>query len=130
MSVRKKLLQIHRWTGIALAALLVIAGITGSLLSFHHEIDALLNPGLHRIELATKRAALDSIAKTIEAKYPGLVVGYFLFPGDAQSFGQYFSDSTTWVRFFFHGTLFGLTMGFINWRRNEKAFAGQKTENT
>ncbi len=57
------------------------------------------------------------------------VVGYFLFPGDAQSFGQYFSDSTTWVRFFFHGTLFGLTMGFINWRRNEKAFAGQKTEN-
>ena len=55
------------------------------------------------------------------------VVGYFL--GDAQSFGQYFADSMTWVRFFFHGTLFGLIMGFINWRRSERSFAAQKTEN-
>jgi len=51
------------------------------------------------------------------------VVGYFLFPGEAQSFGQYFADTTTWVRFILHGTLFGLIMGLINWRRNEKAFA-------
>ena len=57
------------------------------------------------------------------------VVGYFLFPGDAQTFGQYFADSTTWVRFFFHGTLFGLIMGFINWRRNERAFTESKIEN-
>ena len=48
-------------------------------------------------------------------------VGYF-FPSEAQSFGQYFADSTTWIRFFFHGTLFGLIMGFINWRRNERAY--------
>ena len=54
------------------------------------------------------------------------VVGYFLFPGEAQSFGQYFADSMTWVRFILHGTLFGLIMGFINWRRNEKAFADVK----
>ena len=51
------------------------------------------------------------------------VVGYFLFPGDAQSFGQYFAESMTWVRFVLHGTLFGLVMGFVNWRRNERAFA-------
>jgi len=49
--------------------------------------------------------------------------GYFLFSGDFQSFGEYFSASVTWMRFFFHGTLFGLVMGFINWRRNERAFA-------
>lgn len=58
------------------------------------------------------------------------VVGYFLFPGEAQSFGQYFADSTTWVRFMLHGTLFGLVMGFINWRRGEKAFAANKIENS
>lgn len=57
------------------------------------------------------------------------VVGYFLFPGDAHSFGQYFSDSTTWIRFMLHGTLFGLIMGFINWRRNEREFASQNTGN-
>ncbi len=53
------------------------------------------------------------------------VVGYFLFPGDAQSFGQYFTESMTWVRFILHGTLFGLIMGFINWRRNEREFTNQ-----
>ena len=66
MTVRKNLLQIHRWLGIALAMLLVITGVTGSLLAFHHEIDALLNPDLHRTEPKTQRVALDGIAKTIE----------------------------------------------------------------
>ena len=56
------------------------------------------------------------------------VVGYFLFPGSAQTFGQYFADSTTWVRFILHGTLFGLIMGFINWRRAEREFARQNID--
>lgn len=51
------------------------------------------------------------------------VVGYFLFPGEAQTFGQYYMDSMTWVRFILHGTLFGSIMGFVNWRRNERACA-------
>ena len=82
MTIRKKLLQIHRWLGIALAMLLVVTGVTGSMLAFHHEIDALLNPDLHRTEPKTQRVALDGIAKTIETKYPQLVVGYFLFADD------------------------------------------------
>ena len=56
------------------------------------------------------------------------VVGYFLFPGDAQTFGQYYTDSMTWVRFILHGSLFGLIMGFVNWRRNERALAALGTE--
>jgi hypothetical protein len=51
------------------------------------------------------------------------VIGYFLFGGQYESFGAYFGASRTWVTFFFHATLFGLIMGFIKWRRNEKAFA-------
>ena len=85
MTTRKYLLRVHRWAGIGLAALLVVAGLTGSLLAFHHEIDALLNPGLHRTEPQTQRAALDGIATTIEAKYPQLVVGYFLFADNPAS---------------------------------------------
>ena len=54
------------------------------------------------------------------------VVGYFIFAYGTMSFGQYFADSTTWVRFILHGTLFGLIMGFINWRRNENAFHAPK----
>lgn len=51
------------------------------------------------------------------------IVGYFLFGDQYSSFGQYFSASKTWITFFFHATVFGLIMGFINWRRNERAFA-------
>ena len=57
------------------------------------------------------------------------IVGYFLFGSQYDTFGAYFGASKTWTTFFFHGTLFGLIMGFINWRRNERAFAGRKTEN-
>ena len=49
------------------------------------------------------------------------VVGFFLLRDEGQSFGQYFSASRTWVTFFLHATLFGLIIGFINWRRHEKA---------
>ena len=50
------------------------------------------------------------------------VAGYFVFRDDFQSFGDYFASSVTWVRFFFHGTLFGLIMGYISWWRNESAY--------
>lgn len=48
------------------------------------------------------------------------IVGYFLFGDQYSSFGQYFSASKTWITFLFHGIIFGLIMGYINWRRNEK----------
>lgn len=55
------------------------------------------------------------------------VIGYFLFPGDANTFGEYFAAPMTWIRFILHGTLFGLVMGFVKWRRNEAAFAASQT---
>ena len=55
------------------------------------------------------------------------VVGYFLFGGQYDTFGQYFSASKTWITFFFHATLFGLIMGFIYWRRNESAFGANSS---
>jgi hypothetical protein len=51
------------------------------------------------------------------------VVGYFFLADEGQTFGQYFASTSTWVRFFLHGIAFGLIMGYINWRRNENAFA-------
>jgi len=51
------------------------------------------------------------------------VVGYFFLRDEGQGFGEYFSASRTWITFFFHATLFGLIMGYINWWRNERSFA-------
>ena len=57
------------------------------------------------------------------------IVGYFLFGSQYNSFGEYFTASKTWITFLLHGTVFGLIMGYINWRRNERAFAESlKTE--
>lgn len=50
------------------------------------------------------------------------VVGYFYLRDEGQSFGEYFSASRTWITFFFHATIFGLIMGYLNWWRNERSF--------
>lgn len=54
--MRKLLLSIHRYLGLALAGFLVIAGITGSILSFYTEFDAWLNPDLYDIGQAGRTA--------------------------------------------------------------------------
>lgn len=63
-----------------LGGFVVLAGATGALLAFHHEIEAALVPELHRVTPRPERAGLDVIAARIEAERPGLVVGYFVFP--------------------------------------------------
>jgi hypothetical protein len=52
------------------------------------------------------------------------VIGFFLLREEGQTFAEYFGSSRTWITFFVHATLFGLIMGYINWRRNEAAFSG------
>ncbi|MGH9946144.1 MAG: hypothetical protein ACRD6X_02985 [Pyrinomonadaceae bacterium] len=51
------------------------------------------------------------------------VIGVFVLRDEGQTFGQYFSASRTWMTFFFHATLFGLVVGYLNWWRNEKTHA-------
>ena len=52
------------------------------------------------------------------------IIGLILLREEGQTIGQYFTSTRTWLTFMAHGTLFGLIIGFINWRRNEKAFSG------
>ncbi|MGB5877541.1 MAG: PepSY-associated TM helix domain-containing protein, partial [Psychrobacter nivimaris] len=40
---RYSCLWIHRYTGLAMAAFLIITGITGTLLAFHDELDDIFN---------------------------------------------------------------------------------------
>jgi uncharacterized iron-regulated membrane protein len=49
-SVRPIWLKIHRWLGLALAAFIIMAGITGAALAFHDELDAWINPHLFHVE--------------------------------------------------------------------------------
>lgn len=48
LTLRRALLLGHRWVGLVLGLVLVLLGVTGSILSFQREIDAALNPALFR----------------------------------------------------------------------------------
>jgi uncharacterized iron-regulated membrane protein len=48
MTFRRALLLGHRWLGLILGLVMLLLGVTGSILSFQREIDAALNPALFR----------------------------------------------------------------------------------
>lgn len=73
---RAALVRLHRWVGLAIAAFLVVAGLTGSVIAFNHELDAWLNPEL--FGSATDGAPLDpiDIATRVQAQRTDARVTY------------------------------------------------------
>lgn len=45
--MRGVFILIHRWTGLFIAVFLFVAGVTGAVISWDHELDEWLNPQLH-----------------------------------------------------------------------------------
>ncbi len=46
---RRGAVLVHRYVGLTIAVFLVMAGLTGALLAFYHELDGLLNPALTHV---------------------------------------------------------------------------------
>lgn len=67
LSLRPGLVWAHRVLGLATAAFLFIAGITGSVLAFHHELDEWLNPSAYRASAVGAPLSPDALAARIEA---------------------------------------------------------------
>lgn len=64
-------LFLHRWLGLTTALFLFVAGVTGAVISWDHELDDLHNP--HLAEARAPGPALPALALTrevIEARYP------------------------------------------------------------
>lgn len=64
---------VHRWVGLAMAGFLIIAGLTGVLLVWYHELDTALNPGTMRVQAPASGAVrLDPLAlrESVEAAFP------------------------------------------------------------
>ena len=58
-SLRQLLAKLHRWTGLALIAFLLIAGATGTWLAFRHELDRGINPHLRVVEPGSAQVPLE-----------------------------------------------------------------------
>lgn len=67
---------VHRWLGLATAAFLFIAGLTGAIISWDHELDAALNPSLYRASTDVAPQSPLALARQLEAARPELQVTY------------------------------------------------------
>jgi len=81
---------IHRWIGLATALFLIVAGLTGAIIAFNHELDEWLNPELFHVSDRGKPLSPIDIAARIEAAEPRLRVAYLpleVEPGHALVIG-------------------------------------------
>ncbi|SEI56460.1 PepSY-associated TM helix domain-containing protein [Paraburkholderia diazotrophica] len=74
--MRSALVRLHRWFGIGTALFLFVAGLTGALIAWDHELDAALNPSF--FDARTNAAPLPSLelARRVESGDPRLQVTY------------------------------------------------------
>jgi len=62
--------KLHRWFGLGAAAFLFIAGLTGAVISWDHELDAWLNPHLFQARTAGPARPAQELAAAVEAADP------------------------------------------------------------
>lgn len=87
--MRGALVRLHRWLGLATAGFLVVAGLTGSVIAFNHEIDEWLNPELFRVASRGEPVSPYALAARLEREDPSARVTYFALepePGHAYVF--------------------------------------------
>ncbi len=76
--IRNIFILIHRYVGLVMAVFLVIAGLTGSLITFYHELDTAINPSLMKVEPPHENAQLMNpfqLREEVARQLPGAVIG-------------------------------------------------------
>jgi uncharacterized iron-regulated membrane protein len=74
--LRYALTLLHRWVGLSIAAFLFIAGITGAIISWDHELDELLNGHLIEAKAIGSQLAPLALKDIVEARDPRRQVTY------------------------------------------------------
>ncbi|WP_322011272.1 PepSY-associated TM helix domain-containing protein [Paraburkholderia sp. J12] len=74
--MRPLLVRLHRWFGLGTAAFLFLAGLTGAVIAWDHELDAWLNPSFYQAHTAGTPLPPVQLAERLEAADPRLQVTY------------------------------------------------------
>ena len=74
--MRPLLVLLHRWFGLAAALFLFIAGASGAVISWDHELDEWLNPRLYRADSAGTPLPALALAARVEADDPRVRVTF------------------------------------------------------
>lgn len=67
---------VHRYAGLAIAIFLAIAGLTGAVISFNHELDEWLNPALFTTSSTGEPLPTSDLIARVEQADPRFRVGY------------------------------------------------------
>lgn len=70
MTVRKVVSKLHLYTGLAIGLLLILSGLTGSILVFREEIEALVYPELMNTVPRDERVTLQAVLETVQHAHP------------------------------------------------------------
>src|SRR5690606_37942980 len=87
--MRAACILIHRWVGLFIALFLIVAGLTGTITSWDHEIDEWLNADIMKVESRGPMRDPIELAARVEASDPRVEVSYIslaLEEGHAASF--------------------------------------------
>lgn len=74
--LRGLFVKLHRWFGLGAAAFLLIAGLTGAIISWDHELDAWLNPRLFKAQQAGSPKPVAELIERVESADPRVRVGF------------------------------------------------------
>lgn len=80
--MRAFLVVLHRYIGLATAVFLLLAGITGSILAFNHELDEWLNPQFYAASAVGERLPPGDLVDAVQNAYPQLQVWYMEYPDE------------------------------------------------
>lgn len=81
--MRSFLVLLHRYIGLATAVFLLLAGITGSILAFNHELDEWLNPAFYSASAQGPRLPPGELVDAVQSAHPKLQVWYMEYPHEA-----------------------------------------------
>lgn len=80
--MRAILVLLHRYIGLATAVFLLLAGLTGSLLAFNHELDEWLNPAFYKAPAEGQALPPGSLVDRVQTQHPRLQVWYMEYPNE------------------------------------------------
>ena len=93
--MRTFLTTVHRWAGLSVALFLIVAGLTGAVTSWDHELDEWLNQDLY---LTDSRGAFKDpmvLAAAVEAADPRAKVSYISLNFEAGHTAGYWHHAVT-----------------------------------
>jgi uncharacterized iron-regulated membrane protein len=82
--MKKRLWKIHSWLGLIAGMGLLVIGLTGSLLVFRNELEALVNADYVRVETKGERQPLDRLMRAVEKTLPNHEITGWLIPRETE----------------------------------------------